>query len=113
LEKDGDMPATEMVAKKMPQEETEQHFSKETAELNFAAGWKLSATTEEKDGMGDHVDLPIEETELQPRRLQKESQPLEQLDEEIEQLRKMMLKSAEEISRGKLNNKGPTEAAGK
>jgi hypothetical protein len=30
-----------------------------TAELNFAAGWKVKATEEdEEDGMGDHGDLP-------------------------------------------------------
>ena len=44
---------------------TEPQVSQEdkTAELNFAAGWKVEATKEE-DGMGDLVDLPICREEL-------------------------------------------------
>jgi hypothetical protein len=64
--------------------------------------------------MGDLVDLPTDkDEEVQPRRLHKESQPLDQLDEVIEGIRRLMLRSAaetaseEELSRGE-----PAIAAG-
>jgi hypothetical protein len=63
--------------------------------------------------MGDHDDLPICREKLQQRRLHTQSHPGQQLEEEIKQLRKLMLKSAEEINRGKMNNKGPVETVGK
>jgi hypothetical protein len=51
---------------------------------------------------------------VQWRRLHKESQPLEQLDREIEEIRRMMLRSAQEaVSKGKLSRREPTIAAGK
>jgi hypothetical protein len=65
--------------------------------LNFAAEWTLSATEDEEDDMGDHDDLPICREEMQPRRLHTQSQPWEQLDEEIEQVRRLMLKSAQRL----------------
>jgi hypothetical protein len=53
--------------------------------------------------MGDLVDLPICREEVQWSRLQKESQPWEQLDEEIEKIRRLMLRSAiETVSEEKL-----------
>jgi hypothetical protein len=70
-----------------------------TAELNFAAEWQVEAT-EEENSMGDLVDLPICREEVQPRRLQKESQPWEQLDEIIEEIRRLMIRSAEETAKG-------------
>jgi hypothetical protein len=72
---------------------TEQQVSQEeTAELKSAAEWQLEATNEdededEEDGMGDHSDLPNGQKFLQLRRLQQQSQPLEQLDEVIEEIR--------------------------
>jgi hypothetical protein len=84
-----------------------------TAELNFAAEWQAKAT-EEENSMGDLVDLPTDkDEEVQPRRLHKESQTLDQLDEVIEKIRRLMLRSAaetaseEELSRGE-----PAIAAG-
>jgi hypothetical protein len=114
LEEAGSMPGGEMAAAELPQEEAEQQFSEETAELESAAEWPLSATKRDKDSRGDRADLPIEETEVQQRRLHKESQPLEQLDRVIEKIRRLMLRSAQEaVSRRKLNNKEPARAAGK
>jgi hypothetical protein len=51
---------------------TEQQVSQEeTAELETAVKWRLKATDEdEKDGMGDHDDLPNGQNILQLRRLQ-------------------------------------------
>jgi hypothetical protein len=80
--------------------------------MNFAAGWQVEAT-EEEDGMGDLVDLPICREEVQWSRLQKESHPWEQLDEVIGGIKRLMLRSEvetaseEELSRGE-----PAIAAG-
>jgi hypothetical protein len=74
-----------------------------TAELNSVAGWQVKATEEdEEDGMGDHSDLPNCRKFLQLRRLHEQSQPLEQLDEVIEEIRELMLGSAETVSKEKL-----------
>jgi hypothetical protein len=82
------------------QKEDEKVSQEETAELKSAAEWQLEATDEdEEDGMGDHSDLPDGQKFLQLRRLQKQSQPLEQLDQEIEDIRRMMVRSAETASR--------------
>jgi hypothetical protein len=48
-----------------------------------------------------------------PRRLHKKSQPLEQLDKVIEEVRKMMLRSIEEDNKRELNRREPTIVAGK
>jgi hypothetical protein len=62
----------------------------------------------------DRVDLPTDEEEVQPRRLHKESQPLEQLDEVIEGIRRLMLRStAESASKEKLSGRKPAIAVGK
>jgi hypothetical protein len=50
---------------------------------------------------------------MQQRRLHKKSQPLEQLDEVIEEIRKLMLRSAEAVNKGELNRGEPAIAAGK
>jgi hypothetical protein len=42
---------------------------------------------EEEGGMGDHDDLPNGQKFLQLRRLHEQDQPLEQLDEVIEEIR--------------------------
>jgi hypothetical protein len=55
--------------------------------------------------MGDHNDLPICKKEMQPRRLQKQSRPLEQLDEVIDNIRELMLWSAEIVSKERLSRR--------
>jgi hypothetical protein len=87
---------------------------KGTAELESAVEWPLSATKRDKDSRGDRADLPIEKTEVQQRRLHTKSQPLEQLDEVIEEIRRLMLRSAQEaVSKGKLSRRKPARVAGK
>jgi hypothetical protein len=61
--------------------------------------------------MGDHSDLPNGQKFLQPRRLQKQSQPLEQLDEVIEDIRRLMLRSAQTSSEEKLGRRKGSSAA--
>jgi hypothetical protein len=115
LEEAGIQPAQgEMAEASLSEKMTEQQISQEdkTAELNFAAGWQVEAT-EEEDSLGDRDDLPICREEVQWSMLQKESHPWEQLDEEIENIRRLMSRSAaetaseEELSRGE-----PAIAAG-
>jgi hypothetical protein len=48
--------------------------------------------------MGDHDDLPICREEMHLRRLHIQSQPLEQLDAVIEEIRNLMFMSAEEVA---------------
>jgi hypothetical protein len=43
---------------------------------------------------------------VQQSRLKKESQPWEQLDEIIEEIRGLMIRSIEAVNKGNLNNKG-------
>jgi hypothetical protein len=63
--------------------------------------------------MEDLVDLPICKEEVQRSRLQKESQPWEQLDEVIEEIRRLMLRSAAETaSKEKLSRGEPAIVAG-
>jgi hypothetical protein len=61
--------------------------------------------TDEEDGMGDHCDLSICRKKMQLRRLHEQSQPLEQLDEVIEKIRRLMVESAETASKEKLGRK--------
>jgi hypothetical protein len=53
--------------------------------------------------MGDQDDLPTDKEELQPRRLHKENHPLEQLDMVIEEIGKLMLRSAKAVRKGEMN----------
>ena len=77
----------------------QQVIQREIAELNFAAEWQLEAIDkDEEDGMGDHDDLPICRKFLQLGRLQKQDQPLEQLDAVIEEIRRLMLRSEKTAS---------------
>jgi hypothetical protein len=64
----------------------------------------------DEGGMGDHDDLPMCQKFLQLRRLQKQSQPLEQLDEVIEEIRRLMLGSAETASEERLSRREATTA---
>jgi hypothetical protein len=57
----------------------------------------------DEEGVGDHDDLPNGKKKLQLRRLQKQDQPWEQLDEVISEIRELMLKSADTASREKLS----------
>ena len=65
--------------------------------------------------MGDQVDLPFDvfKKEVHQRRLHKKSQPLEQLDREIEEIRKLMLRSTKVVNKGKMNRGEPTTTTGK
>jgi hypothetical protein len=84
LEGDGiQLAQREVVAATLSQGEAEQQLSNEVAEWEYAAGWKVKATRDEVDGMGDHDDLPICIGEIQPRRLHEKSYPGEKLDEMI------------------------------
>jgi hypothetical protein len=103
----------EMTEANLSEEEAEQQLSDETAELESAAGWKAKATGDE--GIkGDQVDLTIDKEEVQQSSLQNKDQPVEQLDEMIEEIRSLMLGSAQEpVSRRRLNRGGPAIAAEK
>jgi hypothetical protein len=97
---------------KLSQEEFEQQISNETAEMESAAEWPINATKRYEDGMGDLVDLPICREEVQWRRLHTKGQPWEQLNEVIEEIKRLMIISAEAVNKGKLNTGEPTIATG-
>jgi hypothetical protein len=106
-------PARELAEFELSGKMTEQQaIQRETVELKSVAEWQLEATDEdEKDGMGDHSDLPDGQKFLQLRRLQEQDQPLEQLDEVIEEIRELMLRSAWTTSEEKLGRKKAAVAA--
>jgi len=113
LEGVGYVPIEEMTEETyMSEEGDEQQLGDETAELESATGWKNNSTEEEND-MGDQDDLPTDKEELQLRRLHKENQPLEQLDRVIEEIKKLMLRSAKVVNKGRLNRRDPAIAAEK
>jgi hypothetical protein len=60
--------------------------------------------------MGDHDDLPICRKKMQLRRLHEQGQPLQQLDEVIEDIKRLMLRSAETVSKEKLGREATTSA---
>jgi hypothetical protein len=62
----------------------------------------------DEEGMGDPNNLPMCQKILKLGRLQKQSQPLEELDEVIEEIRRLMSRSAETASEERL---GRREAA--
>jgi hypothetical protein len=62
----------------------------------------------DEDDMGDHDDLPIYRKKMQLRRLHKQIQPLEQLDEVIKKIRRLMIESAENSSKEKLGREAAT-----
>jgi hypothetical protein len=113
LEEDGNIPAGELADTNLSEGEVEQQLSDETVELESALEWQLSATRGDENSMGDQVDLPIAKKEVLQRRLPKR-QPLEQLDRVIEEIRRLMLKSATEVvSKEKLSRRKPARAVGK
>jgi hypothetical protein len=107
LEEAGMEPTEELTGVSLSEEVVEQQFSGETVELESAAEWPVSITRDERS-MGDQDDLPIEKhEELQPSRLHKRNQPMKQLEEAIEEIRRLMLRSAEEaVNKEKLDRKG-------
>jgi hypothetical protein len=58
-----------------------------------------------EEGMGDHSDLPICRKFLQLGRLHEQSQPLQQLDEVIEDIRRLMVESGRNCQRGEAEQK--------
>jgi hypothetical protein len=59
----------------------------------------------DEEGMGDHSDLPNCRKFLQLERLHEQGQPLEQLDEVIEMIRKLMIRIVETVSKEKLSRR--------
>jgi hypothetical protein len=115
LEGVGDMPTQEELTEEtnMSEKEAEQQLTDETAELEPTTGWKDNATKEEENNIQDQYYLPTDKEELQPRRLYKKSQPLEQLDRVIEKIRELMLRSVEVDNKGKMKIRETSIATGK
>jgi Cu2+-containing amine oxidase len=59
----------------------------------------------DEEGMGDHSDLPICRKFLQLGRLHEQSQPREQLDEVIDMIRELMIRSVETVSKERLSRR--------
>jgi hypothetical protein len=59
----------------------------------------------DEEGMGDPENLPMCQKFLQLRRLHEQSQPLEQMDAVIEEIRRLMLGSAETASEERLSRR--------
>jgi hypothetical protein len=124
-----DKETEELIERKLSEEMAEQQLSNIAAELEYAVEWQANSTCNEVS-MGDQDDFPFdlceeleamgegaitqrrlvqqvkleidEEEEMQQQsRLQEWSQPMDKLDEEIEEIRRLMLKSTEET----INNK--------
>jgi hypothetical protein len=82
--------------------------------MKFIAKWKVKATRYGENRKEDQVDLSINEEAVQRSRVHKESQPLEQLDREIEEIRRLMLRSAQEaVNKGRLRKRNPGREARK
>jgi hypothetical protein len=90
----------------------EENLSKEEAEKKLSDDttkrWKDNATEEEKN-TGDHNDLPIDKEEVKHNRLHEGRQPIEHLNMVIKEIRKMIVRSIEDIiSMRKLNRGEPS-----
>jgi hypothetical protein len=97
-------------------EMVEQQFSEETAELKSAVEWKFSITGEEDSMRGQYnLSFHQQKEEMQQNNLHEgRSQPTEQLDRVIEQIRRLMLRSAQEaVSKEKLNKGEPAIVVGR
>jgi hypothetical protein len=102
-----------MTEANLPEEIVEQELNDETAEMEPTAEWQAKATGDEGIKV-DQVDLPIHKKEVQQSILQSKDHPFEQLDKVIEEIRRLMLGSAQEtVNRRKLNKGGPARAQGK
>jgi hypothetical protein len=66
---------------------------------------------DKEEGMGDHSDLPMCRKFLQLRRLHEQGQLLDQLDEVIDMIRELMIRSAETVRKGKLSRRKEAAAA--
>jgi hypothetical protein len=72
--------------------------------VEAATEWKNKVTRDEEDNLGDQSDSPIDKEEVQQDSLQKKIQSMEQLNEVIDEIRKLMLGLAEEvINKEKIN----------
>jgi hypothetical protein len=83
----------------------EQQLSEETKELKYAAEWKFSITGEEDSMRGQYnLSFHQQKEEMQQNNLHEgRSQPAKQLDRVIEQIKRLMLRSAQEaVSKEKL-----------
>jgi hypothetical protein len=99
LEEAGKEPAEGLTGVDLSEVVAEQKLSdEETAEVEVAAEWQVKATRDGEDNMGDRCDLPRDKEEVQRASLQQKSQPMEQLDEVVEEIRKLMLGSTEKQS---------------
>jgi hypothetical protein len=65
----------------------------------------------DEGGMGDHNDVLMCQKNLQLRRLQKRSQPWEQLDAVIEEIMGLMIQSAKTASKERLSRRRAAVAA--
>jgi hypothetical protein len=59
--------------------------------------WQVKTMRDERDTLGDQCDLPKYKGEVQKASLQKESQSMEQMDEAVEEIMKLMLESEKEF----------------
>jgi hypothetical protein len=59
--------------------------------VEVAIEWKTKVTRDEEDNLGDQSDSPIDKEEVQQDSLQKKIQSMEQLNEVIDEIRKLML----------------------
>ena len=102
LEEAGDVLVGELTVKLL-EEEYEERLSDKIAEWESAAEWQDKATRDGEYYKGDRVDLPICKEEVQQKRLHKESQPLENLDEIIQEIRRLMIRPVEVINKRNLS----------
>ena len=65
--------------------------------MEAATEWKTKVTRDEEDNLGDQSDSPIDKEEVQQNSLQKKIQSMEQLNEVIDEIRKLTLGLAEEV----------------
>jgi hypothetical protein len=108
----GTEPVEKMTGVNLSEEVVERQFSIETAEVEDAVEWQVKATRDGEDDLGNQHDFPMNKEGMQQASLQKESQSIEQLDEVVEEIRKLMLESVEElVSMRKLGNRKPARAA--
>jgi hypothetical protein len=107
----------EMMEIKLSEETTGQQISDEVAKFEPTVEWKFDAIGDEVD-MGDQIHLPIEicdEKEMQQqRRLQKKSQSVDQLNKDIEKMRRIMIESSQhEVNNKRKLNRGEHAKIGK
>jgi hypothetical protein len=108
---DGTKPIEKMTGINLSEEVVERQFSIETAEVEDATEWQVKAIRDGEDDLGNQHDFPMNKGGMQQDSLQKESQSIEKLDEVVEEIRKLMLESAEElVSTRKLRNRKPARA---